>query len=206
MANYPNSVPSFTTHNNGDTIGASHVNALGDEVTAIGSGLLNGITHTLLLTSGQITFPASQNASSGANTLDDYEEGTFTPTLISAGGGAATYTTQQGNYVKIGQIVHVSIHIILATKGTLAAGALRVSALPFAFKAFATAAGGLSVPYFANFATSVTSVSAWPEPSDSYFHLGYVPAAGATSKSILQVSDVNATCEILVGGTYQAAA
>lgn len=33
---------------------------------------------------GQIVFPATQNASSNANTLDDYEEGTWTPTVGSS--------------------------------------------------------------------------------------------------------------------------
>jgi hypothetical protein len=37
-----------------------------------------------------ITFPAAQSASSDANTLDDYEEGTWTPNV----GGTATYTLQ----------------------------------------------------------------------------------------------------------------
>src|SRR4030066_820181 len=39
-------------------------------------------TPSINLTGGQIKFPATQNASADANTLDDYEEGTFTPTLL----------------------------------------------------------------------------------------------------------------------------
>jgi hypothetical protein len=42
MANYPTSVPSFTNKSNGQTIDASHINDLQDEVVAIGSGLLQG--------------------------------------------------------------------------------------------------------------------------------------------------------------------
>jgi hypothetical protein len=45
-----------------------------------------------------ITFPATQSASTDANTLDDYEEGTWTPSV----GGSATYGAQQnGRYIKI---------------------------------------------------------------------------------------------------------
>jgi hypothetical protein len=49
-----------------------------------------------------ITFPATQNASSNANTLDDYEEGTWTPTLTSAGGAFSGlgYAGQTGKYTK----------------------------------------------------------------------------------------------------------
>jgi len=52
---------------------------------------------------GQIKFPASQNASANANTLDDYEEGPWTP---SDGSGAGlTLSSTSAAYVKIGQQV-----------------------------------------------------------------------------------------------------
>src|SRR3990167_4292071 len=41
---------------------------------------------------GQVVFPATQNDSTNANTLDDYEKNSWTPTIVSAGGGTATYT------------------------------------------------------------------------------------------------------------------
>jgi hypothetical protein len=56
------------------------------------------------LTSGQIVFPATQDASAGANTLDDYEEGTWTPAF---GGWNGAYSSQSGFYTKIGNVVHL---------------------------------------------------------------------------------------------------
>ena len=58
-------------------------------------------------TSGSgISFPATQSASSDANTLDDYEEGTWTTTT-----GAATnlsgLTLQQARYTKVGRLVTI---------------------------------------------------------------------------------------------------
>lgn len=55
-----------------------------------------------------ITFPATQVSSSDANCLDDYEEGTFTVTLVPVGGtGGGTITgADYGKYTKIGNIVH----------------------------------------------------------------------------------------------------
>lgn len=53
---------------------------------------------------GQIKFPASQNASSDANTLDDYEEGTWTPNVVN-NGSTSSWTTKQGSYVKTGGYV-----------------------------------------------------------------------------------------------------
>lgn len=50
-----------------------------------------------------ITFPATQSASSNANTLDDYEEGTWTPT--DASGAGLTFTDVTATYTKIGRMV-----------------------------------------------------------------------------------------------------
>lgn len=54
---------------------------------------------------GQIVFPATQVASSNANTLDDYEEGTWTPSDQS--GAALSLTTTIATYIKIGRMVFI---------------------------------------------------------------------------------------------------
>jgi len=79
---------------------------------------------------GQIKFPATQNPSADANTLDDYEEGTFTPTAFGAGSaGTTTYTTQAGTYTKIGRQVTLTFAInYTALTGT---GELRYGNFPF---------------------------------------------------------------------------
>ena len=83
-------------------------------------------------TSGSgITFPATQSASSDANTLDDYEEGTFTPTLgASTNPTGVTYTNQIGFYRKIGSFVHVTGFISFTTY-TGGSGNLVVNGIPF---------------------------------------------------------------------------
>ena len=66
----------------------------------------------LTLEQGQIKFPATVNASADANTLDDYEEGTFTPTCFdaaTAGNEVDAYSENSGRYTKIGRLVHVRI-------------------------------------------------------------------------------------------------
>ena len=86
------------------------------------------------VTGGAISFPATQVASAGANDLDDYEEGTFTP-AFSASGSTFNYTgtgAQSGLYTKIGRLVEVDITLILNTSGnTLTANALTITGLPF---------------------------------------------------------------------------
>ena len=74
-----------------------------------------------------ITFPATQSASSDANTLDDYEEGTWTPTIsnLTIGNGSA-----QGRYTKIGRVVTVEVYVEWGST-TSASGAWSVNNLPF---------------------------------------------------------------------------
>jgi hypothetical protein len=56
-----------------------------------------------------ITFPAAQSASTDANTLDDYEEGTWTPNIGRTGSNpTVTYTSQVGRYIKVGRLVYIS--------------------------------------------------------------------------------------------------
>ena len=78
-----------------------------------------------------ITFPATQSASTDVNTLDDYEEGTWTPSVSSTGGsGVITTYTSSGTYTKIGRLVTATARITTANIGA-AAGAINVAAIPF---------------------------------------------------------------------------
>ncbi len=65
-----------------------------------------------ILSGGGIAFPATDVPASDANTLDDYEEGTYTPALIGlTTAGAGTYTAQIGKYTKIGNLVYISQNV-----------------------------------------------------------------------------------------------
>ena len=81
-------------------------------------------------TSGSgITFPATQSASSDANTLDDYVEGTWSPTVTSSGGSITSYTSD-GTYTKIGRSVLITARVGLTNVGT-ASGNLNITNFPF---------------------------------------------------------------------------
>ncbi len=79
-----------------------------------------------------VTFPATQAASGNANTLDDYEEGTWTPTITGVGGPpvSISYATQVGTYTKIGNQVSImcSLYGTFSSKGT---GQIAINGLPF---------------------------------------------------------------------------
>jgi hypothetical protein len=102
-----------------------------------------------------IKFPASQVASANVNTLDDYEEGVFTPVLTcgTPGNLAITYGTQAGFYTKIGRLVTVHIEIGTATfTHTTASSLVFITGLPFVpaqanFAAFSSWGGFTSANY-----------------------------------------------------------
>jgi hypothetical protein len=82
-------------------------------------------------TGAGITFPATKSPSSDANTLDDYEEGTFTPTFAFSGGSTGVaYSEQSGRYTKIGRQVTVECELILSSKGS-STGRVQIGGLPF---------------------------------------------------------------------------
>lgn len=79
-----------------------------------------------------LQFPASQAASADANTLDDYEEGTWTPAIAFGGASTGiTYGSQSGHYVKIGKNVWIWGTVQLTDDGS-ATGAATITGLPFA--------------------------------------------------------------------------
>jgi hypothetical protein len=64
--------------------------------------------------------------------FDDYEEGTFTPTLNQGFNGPVGYTSQVGKYTKVGDLVYFHIYIYLAAAQTRNADALGIAGFPFA--------------------------------------------------------------------------
>jgi len=78
---------------------------------------------------GQIQFPATQNPSSNANTLDDYEEGTWTSS-IAASENIASPALSSGTYTKIGRLVVLS-GLIGGTVTSANAAVYAIFNLPF---------------------------------------------------------------------------
>lgn len=120
-----------------------------------------------------ISFPATQVASSDANTLDDYEEGTWTPT-ITLGGGSVTYTTQTGTYTKVGRLVTLQFQVVVNVATTPSA-ALSIAGFPFTLGA--TQKGAASVLVNTVSASAVTSWMGQPIQAGSSVRL-YTYAAG----------------------------
>lgn len=156
--------PTLTTPKSSTTIGVGN-----ETPSASGSG---------------ITFPATQDASTSANTLDDYEEGTWTPALTFGGGSTGlTYTTQSGRYTKIGRMAEIEMLVAVNSNGTSTGNAV-FSGLPFtvtqncAFASFLNGLAGISVGW------SFVAVAATTEVR---------PFFGGGAGSVTQFTETNIT-------------
>ena len=78
-----------------------------------------------------ITFPATQSGSSDSNTLDDYEEGTWTPTVFHNSVQVTSLGTATGIYVKIGTMVYLAGYANKTSGADLATGTWELRNLPF---------------------------------------------------------------------------
>ena len=104
----------------------------------------DAVTDAKIGTLTQIAFNATQSASTNANTLDDYEEGTWTPTFSNYSG---TDQNATGYYTKFGNLVIAGCRI--GTDGTSDSSVAQIAGLPFTVRAStqAGAIGGGLVSY-----------------------------------------------------------
>jgi hypothetical protein len=101
-----NTSRNWTISNYGTQFGSGEL-AIADE-TAGAIRMVFEPSGAISVPAGQLRFPATQNASSNANTLDDYEEGSWTIAVTCTSGSVTLDSVRQiGSYVKIGRLVSV---------------------------------------------------------------------------------------------------
>lgn len=159
------------------------------------TGLITA-TAGITLTGGQIAFPASQNASADANTLDDYEEGTWT--MAAKFGGASvgqTTSSNTGRYTKIGDRILVSGQLQLTAKGS-STGEATIATLPFAVRAGAAA----SCPIY----MSTVTFADWPNAvfAQATSTIVLAETTNAGTQTTLTHADFADTSLMVVGGGY----
>jgi len=155
----------------------------------------SGATERIRVTNNGLTFNGDTAA---ANALDDYEEGTWTPTLPNGG----TLTVLNARYVKIGQKVTVSFYIQLVYPTNNSATFI-IGGLPFANAGYSTfyTAGSFGYVDTANF-------TGWAPITGSnftyiYFHALNGSAASKTNADYLAIAGGNN--QIILTITYFAA-
>ena len=133
---------------------------------------------------------------SGGNALNNYTEGTFTPTAYgSSVAGSPTYATQIGNYTRIGRMIFYTLRLKFSNLSTMAGG-VRIAGLPFT----AGARAGQAVHgETSNMAASTFTFASFVQPSTSEIWL-YKQASGGTTT--VSVSDITANTEFFITGMY----
>ena len=147
-----------------------------------------GINACLQIKDG-IRFPATQVASSDANTLDDYEEGAWTPTIVGTStAGTGTYSAQSGRYTKVGNQVTCYCEVLItAHTGT---GNMAVASLPFTSGATYRAIPAI---YSSNLAlTAGNYLSGVIDPSSTQLVLIQCPTGGGAAVTV----PMDTACEI----------
>jgi hypothetical protein len=143
-----------------------------------------------------ITFPATQSASSDANTLDDYEEGTWTPTLPNGG----TLTDVGSFYTKIGRFVYVTVHLnnIAPTNN---GSAFRIGGLPFTASASTGFYGGGSLNYVGD--SNLNGYLAVIDSGSTYFffHVSTGSSAVRTNSDYITAAS-GSTDSLIINATY----
>lgn len=177
----------------------------------LGNLLLSGFTVPNIILQdganpGGIQFPATQVSSSGANTLDDYEEGSWTPSLGGSGGQAnQTYSLRAGTYVKVGQLVLAYGRITLSALGTLT-GAVWINGLPFTISSAVTNSyGSQAVAYWASLGANKVNVGFITPPGTTRLEI-HCAAAAAANSSVMVQADLTDTSDLIFTAAYRASA
>jgi hypothetical protein len=146
-----------------------------------------------------ISFPATQSAQSDANTLDDYEEGTWTPVISgSTTAGTGTYTAQVGTYTKIGNFVTVAAYVhITAHTGS---GNFLFSGLPFTSELRTNSYHSAALGYVSNISLTASNyLQAYIGPNSLNIAIGQTPVGGGTFSAIT----LDTAFELMVSATYR---
>lgn len=136
------------------------------------------------------------------STLADYEEGSFTPTVVgSTTPGTQGYSVQVGRYTRIGNMVYGSGYVVLnATSG--AAGALRIGGLPFTSANISNFFQSANIPYWLNLTTSAVSGGSIAANTD-YIELH--SDAAASVGTTINATEITATTRFRFNFHYQVA-
>lgn len=165
------------------------------------ASLLSATIGTINLTGGQIAFPSVQAASDDANTLDDYEEGAWTPGIrFGTGSSGIAYDTRGGYYTKMGNIAFISGYIYLSSKGT-STGNAYITGLPFTV--VNNVAGYATPQLYMALVTFANQYIAFLNKNSTEINLQEVTEGG----TVTTLTDANLAnnSEFVVGGFYRVA-
>jgi len=175
---------------------AIYINSIDDghlDLTADVSIDINGL---LDLPTGQIKFPATANPSADANTLDDYEEGTWVITCTPTTSGTVTIDSSNNSchYTKIGNVVTVGGRIQISAVSSPVGNAQFT--LPFAVANLAEGADySTGTVALSNAAFTGTYLTAFVDANTATF---YLISSTASSATVTQSANIFSGDEVML--------
>jgi hypothetical protein len=159
------------------------------------------------LTANGIKFPSTPVLSSDPNTLDDYEEGTWTPFLQFGGtpSSGAVYSNQNGIYTRVGNMVYVQGYLNWTNKGSTT-GIWQIGGLPFSTPSVGSTGGNANraaVGAIGNSYDTQQGTTLYSESSSTYFLPTRMDASGRMGE--MNQASVASSAQIFFGGYYRVA-
>jgi hypothetical protein len=192
----------------------SGVNGLAQNLVNIGGGhaALNAATSVHIYAAADTTTTTGTEVArldlnglsfdGGANFIDDYEEGTWTPVLFGITvAGTNTYSFQEGIYTRTGNIVICTFNLDVSAVDAAMAGQMRISGLPFVVENIAANRGGGAIGNFTNI-TFVDAPLTRTALNTSEMQLLEQPSGGTLS-SINAPGGIGASASIQCSISYQ---
>ena len=185
---------------------ANGIATYGDASTIVAesTATYDGTTLTLTQSGGGLKMDGLN--SSDANTLDDYEEGTFT-VAFTAGSGTITVNTTMdtASYVKVGKVVYFQGYIVLSSVST-PSGMLTMTGLPFT-------SSSTGMPELSDYSIngSIIRQAASDIAGNIYGEIGpgattmtFIGGGGTTTLQQTLAGNVDAGTSFWLGGCYRA--
>lgn len=156
--------------------------------------------------SGLVTASLGANfgntAVASATTLDWYEEGTFTPTILFGGASVGlTYAQQTGRYTRVGELVFYTITLVLSAKGS-STGNVNIGGFPFTSAAIHT--HRTSVTDYGSLSGIGGAITATISVATAFATLGYITALATGGQTIMNDTNFTNASYLNITGYYRA--
>jgi hypothetical protein len=182
----------------------------------MGADKLLSIKHDgdVTIKSGDLVFATADKgivlgatSNTAANTLSDYEEGTWTPSITSSSGGSnmAYGTSNAGNYTKVGNLVYIQGTLQLTAVNNLQNGELQLKGFPFNLSDDQAARGaGATIGEWANTTINFNSpILRWGTTEKMLFV--YTGVDGASTYTVLLGGQLSNNFFMRFSGVYKVA-
>jgi len=195
---------SATGSTNQTVIGRATTGVQNNSVTLGNSSVTDvfmGSDSGALVNCSGIAFPGTQVPSGGANALDDYEEGDWTPILSDGSNNFTMASNQNGRYTKIGRAVHFEAECGTSSIGS-ASGDLKLIGLPFT-SASSTSEGSCSIGFLRAFNYSSDTIQLMVQVNGNTTEIGFTASKDDATEETVQCSQADSSSFFIrISGTY----